>query len=344
VGRLFLTGRRGTFEAADVEFLPQLVLQVAPMLDNIRLLERLASSAAEHERQRLARDIHDSVVQPYLGLQYRLAALRNKLASGAADVSGDVERLFESTAEEVNGLRGFVRGLKDADGRRDDLAAAVRRFAAQFGDDYDIDVRVEFDGRLNVNDRLAAEVIRFVHEGLSNVRKHTRATRATLRLMAFGLAPRSLLQALRLFRDCVRVGCRIFRTPFSFQSEQRALLLMRKRGPVFPAASPFAFIRHALGFPAFRDRSKFSTFVRRLLPGAYRIGGKRHRRQRRLRCAARDVGVGDVALRLAFVDRHGRQGHRHQKGQQYSIAHGTSRLLVTGPSPDSSGAADRARP
>jgi signal transduction histidine kinase len=43
-------------------------------------------------------------------------------------------------------------------------------------------VRVEFDGRLNVNDRLAAEVIRFVHEGLSNVRKHTRAARATLRL------------------------------------------------------------------------------------------------------------------------------------------------------------------
>jgi signal transduction histidine kinase len=182
VGRLFLTGRRGIFDAADVEYLQQLVMQVAPMLDNIRLLERLALSAAEHERQRLARDIHDSVIQPYLGLQYRLAAIRNKLDAGAGNVAEEIERLFESTAEEVNGLRGFVRGLKDAEGRRDDLVSAVRRFAAQFADDYNIEVRVVCDERLNVNDRLAAEVIRFVHEGLSNVRKHTRAAHVTLRI------------------------------------------------------------------------------------------------------------------------------------------------------------------
>lgn len=182
IGRLYLTGRRGTFSEQDVEFLEQLVMQAAPLLDNIRLLERLSSTAAEQERQRLARDIHDSVIQPYIGLQYRLAAIRNKVAAGSSDVAADLERLFESTAAEVNGLRGFVRGLKGADGRTGDLVAAVRRFAAQFGEDYDIEVRVECDGPLVVNARLAAEVIRFVHEGLSNVRKHTGASYITLRL------------------------------------------------------------------------------------------------------------------------------------------------------------------
>ena len=182
VGRLYVTGRRGTFSESDVEFLEQLVMQVAPVLDNIRLLERLLSNAAEQERQRLARDIHDSVIQPYLGLQYRLAAIRNKHADGGTDVSQDLERLFESTAKEINGLRGFVRGLKDSDERADGLLSAVRRYAAQFGEDYAIDVRVECAGRLNVNDRLAAEVIRFVHEGLSNVRKHTSAAHVTLSL------------------------------------------------------------------------------------------------------------------------------------------------------------------
>jgi signal transduction histidine kinase len=183
VGRLYLTGRRGIFANPDVEFLQQIVEQVSPVLDNIRLLERLVSNAAEQERQRLARDIHDSVIQPYLGLQFRLAAIRNKLAaSGGADVTEDVERLFQSTAEEVNSLRGFVRGLKDSDESRDDLPSAVRRFAAQFSEDYDIEVQVECAGRLNVNDRLAAEIIRFVHEGLSNVRKHTSATHIVLRL------------------------------------------------------------------------------------------------------------------------------------------------------------------
>ena len=182
VGRLYLTGRRRTFSEQDVDFLEQLVMQVAPLLDNIRLLERLSSNAAEQERQRLARDIHDSVIQPYLGLQYRLAAIRNKVAAGASDVAEDLERLFESTVAVVTGLRGFVRGLKETDGHDDNLAAAVRRFAAQFGEDYGIDVRVECEGPLRVNARLASEVIRFVHEGLSNVRKHTGAARVTLGL------------------------------------------------------------------------------------------------------------------------------------------------------------------
>ena len=182
VGRLYLTARRGIFVESDVEFLQQIVEQVAPILDNIRLLERLTANAAEQERQRLARDIHDSVIQPYLGLQYRLASIMNKLAAGRGNVAEDVERLFQSTAEEVKGLRGFVRGLKDSDERTGDLVSAVERFAAQFSDDYAIDVQVECPGSLKVNDQLAAELIRFIHEGLSNVRKHTRATRITLRL------------------------------------------------------------------------------------------------------------------------------------------------------------------
>jgi signal transduction histidine kinase len=165
-----------------VGFLDQVIEQIAPVLDNIRLLERFAFNAAEQERQRLARDIHDSVIQPYLGLQFRLAAIRNKLATEGGDVSAEIERLFQSTVEEVNGLRGFVRGLKGTDRQGDDLVSAVRRFATQFSENYDIAVQVECKGKLNVNDRLAAEVIRFVHEGLSNIRKHTQATRSTVSL------------------------------------------------------------------------------------------------------------------------------------------------------------------
>jgi signal transduction histidine kinase len=174
-GRLYLTKRQRIFTKLDVDFLMQVVEQVAPILDNIHLLERLASSAAELERQRLARDIHDSVIQPYLGLQYKLAAIRNKIAAGQ-DVAHDIERLFQMTVDEVNGLRDFVRGMKDTGGREDTFLSAVRRFAAEFADNYELDVQVESKAEVKVNDRLAAELIQIVHEGLSNVRKHTEAT------------------------------------------------------------------------------------------------------------------------------------------------------------------------
>ena len=182
VGRLFLTGRRGAFEPDDVDFLTQVVEHVMPVLNNVRLLDQLATKAAEQERLRIARDLHDSVIQPYIGLQYKLAAIRRKLDAGAADVRPDVEHLFDVTASEVSGLRRYVGGLRGGGVGRDDLAAALGRYTEQFQENYGIDVRLDIRGRVGVTDRLAAELIQMVHEGLRNVWKHTEASRSVVAL------------------------------------------------------------------------------------------------------------------------------------------------------------------
>lgn len=185
VGRLFLAGRRGAFEPSDVDFVRQIVEHVMPVLENVRLLEQLATKAAETERQRIARDLHDSVIQPYIGLQYKLAALRGRLDAGAGvgEVSEDVRRLFDVTVSEIAGLRRYVTGLKGGAGGGD-LAAAVLRYTEQFQENYGIDVSVSFRGEARVPERLAAELIQMVHEGLRNVWKHTRAARAAVALDA----------------------------------------------------------------------------------------------------------------------------------------------------------------
>lgn len=182
VGRIYIGGERPSFEKFDIGFLNQIIEHVKPVLDNIRLLDQLASSAAEQERQKIARDIHDSVIQPYIGLQYKVAAIRNKLAAGGADVDAELEHLFAITTGEITGLRHYVRGLREATATRDDLLSAVRRYTAQFHDSYGISVRFECKTDINVNDRLAAELIQIVHEGLSNVRKHTNATSSRISL------------------------------------------------------------------------------------------------------------------------------------------------------------------
>lgn len=175
IGRLYLTVRQRIFGATDVDFLMQVIEQMIPVVHNISLLSRLASNAAEQERQRLARDLHDSVIQPYLGLQYKLAAIRNKVGE-RKDASQDIEQLFRTTVHEINSLRGFVRGLKEGEAVEANFVAAVRRFAAQFSESYDLDILVESKGEVEISDRLAAQLVRIVQEGLSNVRKHTNAS------------------------------------------------------------------------------------------------------------------------------------------------------------------------
>jgi signal transduction histidine kinase len=86
------------------------------------------------------------------------------------------------TVNEVNSLRGFTSGLKDPGGPAGGFLPAVRRFAAQFADNYNLEVQVEGEPDINVNDRLAAELIQIVQEGLSNVRKHTGATTSKISL------------------------------------------------------------------------------------------------------------------------------------------------------------------
>lgn len=182
-GRLYLTSaRRRAFSLADVGFLFQVVEQMIPVMDNIRLLDQLASSAAEEERRRLAHDVHDNVIQPYIGLQIALASVSQKLQSGAADISSDIAKLVALTDQGISALREYVHWLVGAGKRESVLLGTLWRFIATFSETTNIAVQLEATSDLSINDRLAAEVYHIVVEALSNIRRHTNATSASIRL------------------------------------------------------------------------------------------------------------------------------------------------------------------
>jgi signal transduction histidine kinase len=185
--RIYLTSDRPrAFDRSDVEFLRHVLDQVVPVLENIRLVDRLASDAAEEERRRIARDIHDSIIQPYIGLRLGLSAVREALARGrGGDASAHAERLSELAESEIDGLRRYIRGLAEpADGEGPLLPRAVDRFCTRFAQATGIKVTVATQLFEELNDRLAAEIFQMVAEGLSNVRKHSVASRAQVRIAA----------------------------------------------------------------------------------------------------------------------------------------------------------------
>lgn len=183
VGRLYVIGGPTRFDKSSIDFVLQLMDHVTPLTENIRLVDSLASDAAEQERRRIARDIHDSVIQPYLGLQLGIAALAQKLQAGNTDVLDNVEELLDLTNQELAELRRYVRGLRAGEERRDVLLPSIHRYVARFASVTGIKVDVKAHGKIEVNDRLAAELFQIVAEGLSNVRRHALCNDASVEIM-----------------------------------------------------------------------------------------------------------------------------------------------------------------
>jgi signal transduction histidine kinase len=182
VGRFYVIGSPQSLDDSDIGFVLQLIEHVTPVLDNIRLVDRLASEAAEYERQRIARDIHDGVIQPYIGLQLGLAAIRQKIERGDNDVEHDVKELSAMTMAEIEELRHYIRGLKTSERYDTMLVPAIRRFASKFSAATGIIVDVKATKEIGIKDRLAAEIFQMVTEGFSNIRRHTHSRRAEAEL------------------------------------------------------------------------------------------------------------------------------------------------------------------
>jgi signal transduction histidine kinase len=187
IGRLYLTARQNCFERSEIEFISQLMEQIWTAVENVELLNHLASDAADRQRQKISRDLHDSTIQPYIGLKLGLEALELKCAAGES-IEKDVEKLIRLTDSTIAELRGFVSSLK---GEADEvegnvLILAVKQQALKFKEFYDIDMRVEATDGFQLNDSLAAETFQILSEGLSNIKRHTKAKNGTIRIYRDG--------------------------------------------------------------------------------------------------------------------------------------------------------------
>ncbi|HEX8552933.1 MAG TPA: histidine kinase [Abditibacteriaceae bacterium] len=182
VGRLFILNPKTTFSSAEATFLFQAIEHVMPSLDNSLLLDRLASDAAEEERHRIARDLHDSIIQPYIGLKMGINALSKELTREGGDVAASVGRLVEVTDLGIAELYDYVSNLKGSGRAKGSLHSSIERFVTKFTAATTIVVEIEMDAAFPYNDRLAAELFQMICEGLSNIRRHTKATRASIEI------------------------------------------------------------------------------------------------------------------------------------------------------------------
>jgi len=184
-GNLYLTEKNGgvPFSADDEAAVVALAAVAGSAIANVRLAARSRELSIVRERDRIARDLHDTVIQNLyatgLGLQ---AAQRVGLVPD--DVQARIDRAIESIDATVKEIRATIFALHDdpstSEGARTRLLAVVEEMASLLG----FPPRLRLDGPIDtvVDRRLTEQLVPVLRESLTNVAKHARATTVAVRI------------------------------------------------------------------------------------------------------------------------------------------------------------------
>ena len=164
----------------SLAFLEAMADHAAVAIHTARLLDRTRSQAQLAERKRLARDLHDSVVQQLFSMRMQASALRAQADRPVPDptrLCRDAEQLGELARGALADLRRLVFELRPLDLTEQGLVETVRAHAAGLHarTGFAVEVRTPPEP-LDLDVELEEDVYRVVSEALHNVVKHARAT------------------------------------------------------------------------------------------------------------------------------------------------------------------------
>lgn len=185
-GRLFFLGKAG-MSSDDLLLAEVVATVVCERLEHLHLTGRLRHAAATEERIRLARDLHDGVLQSMTGVALRLEAARRQLDEEGDAARTTVEEVQRLIALEQRDLRFFIQELKPAAngtrGREPELVPRLVELAQRIEREWDLRVEVDADGfDARVPETLAREVYHLVREALVNAARHGEASSVVVRI------------------------------------------------------------------------------------------------------------------------------------------------------------------
>jgi signal transduction histidine kinase len=180
-------GRRAdrAFDAADQALMAGLADLASIAITSARLRDRDRLNATVAERERIARELHDSLAQVLGVTHLRLRAMGgNPAVRGAPEVAHEIDDLAELAQDAYHDVREAILGLRSSStlnrGLMPGLAAYVEKFSRQSGVEVRLESRVLRDPALPPESEI--QVIRVIQEALANVRKHAGAAQAVVRL------------------------------------------------------------------------------------------------------------------------------------------------------------------
>ena len=177
-GNLYLTNKRGAdeFSEEDEALVDALAIAAGVAIENARLHARLRDVALLEDRERIARDLHDTVIQRLFAAGLNLQATA-RLAK-VPEVQRRLQEAVEDLDTTIRQIRSTIFALETVTTDDAGLRSQVLGLCKELADVLGFEPHIRFDGPVDtaVTGSLAEHLLSALREMLTNVARHAEAT------------------------------------------------------------------------------------------------------------------------------------------------------------------------
>lgn len=170
------------FDESDLVVLQSLADQVAVAIENARLYEQAHHFAALEERQKLARELHDSVSQALYGIVLGARTARTLLDRDPSQATQPLEYILSLSEAGLAEMRALIFELRPESLQTEGLIAALGKLTNALGARHQLKVQLDVEDEPDVSIDMKESLYRIAQEGMNNIAKHARAQHLSLQL------------------------------------------------------------------------------------------------------------------------------------------------------------------
>jgi signal transduction histidine kinase len=181
-GNLYVTNRERPFNDDDETVMTSLAVAAGAGIKAIRLSHELRDRAVGEDRDRIARDVHDSIIQSLFAVGLGLQSQSLRTSDPEARASLDASSVAIDAA--IGDLRRLIHDLHEDVERKASLAEEIDSLVMRLASPHEIPVEVSFRGAAPILSEAAfGDVLQIVREATSNALRHSSATTVTVTIV-----------------------------------------------------------------------------------------------------------------------------------------------------------------
>lgn len=186
-GNLYLTDKPDGFTEQDQILVELLAVTAGSAVATLRLQERLRRAALHEDRERIARDLHDSIIQDLFAVGLGMQSLMGSVDGDPETVRVRLDDFVERLDTTISRLRRYIFDLRPPVWARPQLSTELRALVAELSEPYGVGVGVDVECPPDVPEPPVADhLVAVVKEAVSNALRHAGAENVSVNVACDG--------------------------------------------------------------------------------------------------------------------------------------------------------------